>query len=344
MAAMTYSRDALLLDAEATADRLAGWIRDELRHRLHRGGAVIGLSGGIDSAVIASLCVRAIGPERVLGVALPETESEGASEKLARELARQLGIEFARQEISGGLAAMGCYDRRNEAIRAVFADFGDDWTAKITNPGSILDKEGFNFFRLTVTPPGGEPRSLRLPMDAYLQIVAASNLKQRLRMSALYYHAERLNRAVVGTANRDEFGQGFFVKYGDGGADLHPIVRLFKTQVFQLAEYLEVPEGIRNRPPTTDTYSADVTQEEFYYGLDFERMDLITWAMETGVDVAEVAVALGLEPAQIECAWANILRKRKATEYIRDLPHAPVGEGEPCPIDPVLTAPASRRR
>lgn len=339
---MTFTRDALLLDAEATTERLCDWIRSELRHRLRRNGAVIGLSGGIDSAVIAALCARALGPHRVLGVALPETESEGLSEQLARELAEHLGIEMVRNEISAGLAGLHCYDRRNEAIRTVFPGFQEDWTAKITNPGSILDKETFNFFTLTVTPPGGEAQSKRLPLDAYLQIVAASNLKQRLRMTSLYYHAESRNRAVIGTANRDEFGQGFFVKYGDGGADLHPIIRLFKTQVFQLAEHLQVPAGIRHRAPTTDTYSADVSQEEFYYGLDFERMDLITWGMETSVPARDIAATLGLEEAQVERAWENILRKRKATEYIRDLPTAPVGEGEPCALDPVLASAALR--
>jgi NAD+ synthase len=337
---MDFTLDALRMDADATADRLTGWIQNELRHRLKRSGAVVGLSGGIDSAVVAALCARALGPDRVLGVALPETESEGLSERLAREHAERLGIEFIRQEISAGLTGLGCYERRNEAIRMVFPDFEDDWSAKITNPGSILDKETFNFFTLTVAPPGGNPESKRLPREAYLQIVAASNLKQRLRMTSLYYHAESRNRAVAGTANRDEFGQGFFVKYGDGGADLHPIVRLFKTQVFELAEFLEVPEEIRHRAPTTDTYSADVTQEEFYYGLDFARMDLITWGMETGAAVSEIAAVLELEPAQIERAWMNIQRKRLATEYIRDLPAAPVGEGEPCAVDPVLATPA----
>jgi NAD+ synthase len=99
----------------------------------------------------------------------------------------------------------------------------------------------------------------------YLQIVAASNLKQRTRMSTLYYHAEMRNYAVIGTANKNEHDQGFFVKYGDGGVDIQPIAHLFKTQVYQLARYLGVPEEIQQRPPTTDTYSASCTQEEFSF-------------------------------------------------------------------------------
>ena len=337
---MEFSRDALTLDSEATAERLSAWIQDKVRHRLHRSGAVVGISGGIDSAVVAALCVRALGRDRVLGVALPEHESESMSETLAGELAERFGFELVRQEISPGLVGLGCYERRDEAIRQVFPDYDEGWTAKITNPGSILDKETFNFFTLTVTDPDGQANTLRLPRDAYLQIVAASNLKQRLRMTSLYYFAESRNQAVIGTANRDEFGQGFFVKYGDGGADLHPIVRLFKTQVFQLARHLGVPEGIVGRPPTTDTYSAEVTQVEFYYGLDFERMDLITWGMENGVPASEVARVLDLETGQIERAYSNIQRKRKATEYLRDMPTAVVGEEEKSEIDPILRATA----
>lgn len=335
---MEFSTHALDLDTDATRDRICAWILDQVRNVLHRSGAVVGLSGGIDSAVVAALCARSLGPDRVLGVALPEHESEGRSEQLARELAEQLGIELVTQEISPGLSGLGCYERRNEAIRTVFPGFRDDWTAKITNPGSILDKTTLNFFRLTVESPSGETFAARLPREAYLQIVAASNLKQRLRMTALYFHAESRNRAVVGTANRDELGQGFFVKYGDGGADLHPIMRLFKTQVFQLARELGIPSGIVERAPTTDTYSADVSQEEFFYGLDFERMDLITWAMETGVPVADVARTLALEPEQVERAMESILRKRVATGYLRAAPLCVVGETEKTEIDPVLAA------
>jgi NAD+ synthase len=340
---MQFDRHALDLNAESTTDRICTWIREQLRGELKKTGAVVGISGGIDSAVVAALCVRALGPKRVLGVALPEHESESLSEQLAHELSDQLGFELITQEISPGLAGLHCYERRNEAIQQVFPEFEDSWTVKITNPGSILDKDTFNFFRLTVQDRDGRIQTKRIPLHAFLQIVAASNLKQRLRMASLYYYGESLNRAVIGTANRDEFGQGFFVKYGDGGADLHPMVRLFKTQVFQLGRHLGVPATILDRPPTTDTYSADVSQEEFYYGLDFERMDLITLAMETGVPAERVAEVLELEPVQIERASANIMRKRTATAYLRSSPLAVVGSEETTPIDPVLAEPVRSR-
>ncbi len=332
---MRFDTHVLDIDAEATAQRLADFIRDRIRDPLRRQGAVVGLSGGIDSAVVVSLCVRALGPDRVLGVALPEFESDSQSADLARQLAEDLGIELITEEISGVLEAIGCYDRRNEAIRTVFPEFGEGWTAKITNPGSILDKQTFNFFHLTVTDPQGREHTRRLPSEAYLQIVAASNFKQRVRMTKLYYHAESRHRAVVGTGNRDEFGQGFFVKYGDGGADLHPIFRLYKTQVFALGRHLGVPAGILDRAPTTDTYSAEVSQVEFYYGLDFLRMDLIDWAMEHGVDPARVAGFLDLQPAQVERAMAHIRRKHVATEYLRSVPSELVGTESEASVDPV---------
>ena len=333
---MEFNRHALDLETESTADRLCSWIREQLRGELKKTGAVVGISGGIDSAVVVALCVRALGPDRVLGIALPEHESESISEQLARDLSGQFGFELITQDISSGLSGLHCYERRDDAIRQVFPEFEDSWTAKITNSGSILEKNTFNFFHLTVQDRDGRVQTKRIPSRAYLQIVAASNLKQRLRMASLYYFGESRNRAVIGTANRDEFGQGFFVKYGDGGADLHPMVRLFKTQVFQLGRYLDVPAAILERPPTTDTYSADVSQEEFYYGLDFERMDLITYAMETGVSAGRVAEVLELEPAQIERAFTNIMRKRTATAYLRSVPLGIVGADETTPIDPIL--------
>jgi NAD+ synthase len=341
---MEFHREVLDIDAEATAERIATYLRDQITGTLKKTGAVVGISGGIDSALVATLCTRALGADRVFGVALPGHESESVSAELARGLADHVGFTLAHQPISAALEGLGCYERRNEAIRRVFPEFQDDWTAKITNPGSILDKETFNFFRLTVESPEGTVLSRRIPAEAYLQIVAASNLKQRVRMTALYYHAERLNRAVIGTANRDELGQGFFVKYGDGGADLHPIVRLYKTQVFQLARHLGVPETILSRAPTTDTYSAEVSQVEFYYGLDFERMDLITWALEHSIPAAEVATVLHLETEQIERAFANIARKRVATNYLRSSPLELVGVGPVTPIDPVAAHPTASRR
>lgn len=313
---MAFTKDSLKIDAEKVVDELCQTMRNQIRKDLKKTGAVIGISGGIDSSVCAALAARALGPKRVVGIMMPETDSSPESEQLARELADTFGFETIKENISAGLAGLGCYERRDEAVKSVFPEFNSSYTSKITIPSNILEKDSFNFFNLTIANKDGE-KVKRLPLEAYLQIVAASNLKQRLRMTTLYYHAEKRNWAVVGTGNKDEHMQGFFVKYGDGGADLKPIAHLFKIQVYQIAEFLGVPQGIIKRTPTTDTYSAEVTQEEFFFGLDFYTMDMLWHAMETGVPAAEAANVLGISTEQAEKGYANIQRKITATEYLR---------------------------
>ena len=314
---MEFNKNSLGIDAAKVADHLSRTILTQIGDLLKKGGAVVGISGGIDSSVVAALCARALGPKKVVGIMMPETDSSPDSATLASELAAKFGFETITENITGGLAGMGCYQRRDEAMRLVFPEFDSTWKAKIVNPGNIMNKGTFNFFNLTIENEAGEVKSKRMPLRAYLQVVAASNLKQRLRMTTLYYHAEKRNWAVIGTGNKDEHEQGFFVKYGDGGADLKPIAHLFKVQVYQLAQYLGVPEGIIKRTPTTDTYSAEVTQEEFFFGLDFYNMDMIWYALEHDVPPAQAAAVLDLTVEQVERAYANIKRKIVATEYLR---------------------------
>jgi len=314
---LKFHKDSLIIDAEAVSEQLAQTVRQQIRGKLKKAGAVVGISGGIDSSVVLALCVKALGPKRVLGIMMPEKDSSPDSLTLARNLADKFGVETVVEDIAGGLEGLGCYRRRDEAIRQVFPEYDKGYKNKITIPTNILEKETFNFFNLTVESPNGEQQTKRMPPSAYLQIVAASNLKQRLRMTTLYYHAEKRNFAVVGTGNKDEHEQGFFVKYGDGGADLKPIAHLFKVQVFQLAKALGVTDEILGREPTTDTYSAGSTQEEFFFGLDFYRMDMLWFAMENGVPAEEAARVLNLTTEQVERAYYNIQRKIDATEYLR---------------------------
>ncbi len=317
---MEFTKDSLKIDPEQVADELCRTILNQIRGTLKKSGAVVGISGGIDSSVVAALCARALGPKKVVGIMMPETDSSPDSANLAEVLAAKLGFDTVTENISRGLVGLGCYRRRDEAIKQVFPEFDDSYKAKIINPGNILEKETFNFFNLTIENEAGESKTKRMPLKAYLQVVAASNLKQRLRMTTLYYHGELRNWAVVGTGNKDEHQQGFFVKYGDGGADLKPIAHLYKIQVFQLAEFLGVPDEIIKRQPTTDTYSAEVTQEEFFFGLDFYNMDMLWYAMEHDVSPAKAAAVLGLTEQQVEKAYTNIKRKIVATEYLRMSP------------------------
>ncbi len=317
---MKFDKDSLKIDADQVVEELCRVIRRQTGKEMSKTGAVVGISGGIDSSVCAALCAKALGPKRMVGIMMPETDSSSESERLARVLGEKFGFETIKEDISGGLAGLDCYEKRDEAIRSIFPDYTNKWKNKIVTPTSILEKETFNYFNLTVETEAGEVLTERMPLGAYLQVVAASNLKQRLRMTTLYYHAEKRNYVVIGTGNKDEHMQGFFVKYGDGGADLKPIAHLFKIQVFQLAEALGVPEEIIKRTPTTDTYSFEVTQEEFFFGLDFYTMDMLWHAMENNIPPAEAAQVLGLTTDQVEKGYANIKRKIVATEYLRAAP------------------------
>ncbi len=315
-----FDQRSLELDAAGEVDRIVAFLQENVLHRLHRQGAVVGISGGIDSSVALALCARAFGPQRVVGVLLPERESSPESAQLAHLLADRFAVQTMTEDISAALDGAGCYRRRDEAVKRVFPDFEPDWKSKITLPGNLLQEDRLNIFSLTVIQPDGSEHTQRLPLREYAQIVAASNFKQRARMAMLYYHAELRNYAVIGTPNKNEHDMGFFVKYGDGGADINPIGHLFKSQVFQLARFLDVPVEIQQRPPTTDTYSAGSTQEEFFYRIPFKILDLVWLGYERGVDHAAIASTLNLTIDQVERVIADIERKRRATEYLRTHP------------------------
>jgi NAD+ synthase len=317
---MGFSRDALKIDAEAVATQLTEVIRRQIRRDLRREGAIVGISGGIDSSVVVALCVRALGPERVLGVLMPERESSPDSALLATNLAEQLGIEYRTEDITGAVEAMGCYRTRDEAIRQVFPEFTPEYKSKITIGSNLLEDDSLNYFRVEIESPEGKTQSKRMRLKQYMEVVAASNLKQRTRMMTLYRHADQRNWAVAGTGNKDEHELGFFVKYGDGGADLKPIAHLFKMQVFQLAEYLGIPSDIVGRIPTTDTYSAEVTQTDFFFGVDFDILDPVWLAMERGLPASETAAALGLRTDQVDRIYKDIVRKQRGTDYLRREP------------------------
>jgi NAD+ synthase len=314
-----FSRDVMRIDEVQATAEIAQGIRDQVLGTLRRKGAVVGLSGGIDSSVTAALCVHALGKERVFGIFMPERDSSDDALRLGRLLADQLGIRSAVENIRPALDGLGCYARQLEAIRMVFPEYGEGWRCKLTLP-SILDSDRLNFTSLTVQDPQGQQRSARMPPAAYLQMVAATNFKQRSRKMMEYYHADRLNYAVAGTPNLLEYDQGFFVKQGDGAADFKPIAHLYKTQVYALAAHLGVPEEIRKRPPTTDTFSLAQSQEEFYFALPHADMDLCLWAHVHGVPAAEVAGVLRITAEQVERVYRDIEAKRRVAQYLHHVP------------------------
>jgi NAD+ synthase len=306
----------LYLDADAGVARIAEALRHQVGQELRRRGVVVAMSGGVDSSVCAALAAHALGPARVLGLAMPERESDPQSVPLAQEWAKELGIDFAVEDITPVLEAAGCYRRRDAAIRRVVPEYGEGWRCKVVLPEDRLDRNRLNLSSLVVESPAGERQTVRLPADAYREIVAATSFKQRVRKMMEYYHADRLHYAVLGTPNRLEYDQGFFVKGGDGLADVKPIAHLYKTQVYQLAEYFDVPDAVRSRRPTTDTYSLPQSQDEFYFSLPTREMDVALSAYDAGRSAAETAEELGLRPEQVERIYRDIAQKRATTRAL----------------------------
>ncbi len=307
-------KSALTIDAEAEVTRITQSLRELLRTKINRRGLVIGISGGVDSAVCAALCVKALGPKKVFGLLMPEQDSSENSTSLGELVAKQLGIDYEIKNISSTLTAIGCYEWRDKAIKSLFPEYDGSWKNKIVIEGGLEGK--INHFKLVVENPERELHSAVLPLNEYLTIVAATNFKQRVRKTTEYFHAERLNYAVIGTPNRLEYDQGFFVKGGDGLADIKPIAHLYKTQVYALAKYLGLPDLICNAIPSTDTYSLQQGQDEFYFALPYQQMDLALWGYNNGVAANIVASELNIPAEKIVYAYKDIETKRKTTRYL----------------------------
>lgn len=319
---MNFNKHSLEIDPVLVTDQIIEFLRFSVLRKLHKYGGVVGISGGIDSSVVLALCVKAFGLKRIAAIMMPEKESDPESERMARSLASYYKIEPVLEDITLALEGFNCYTRRDEAIKCVFPEYDPalGYQAKIGLPQNLLEEDTLNVFYLTILTPEGEQKKQRLTPRNYFQIVAASNFKQRTRMSILYYHAELRNFAVIGTANKNEHDQGFFVKYGDGGVDVKPIAHLYKTQIYQLADYLEIPEEIRSRKPTTDTYSAHSTQQEFFFRLPFDLMDPLWFAQENEIPLDELTSSIGLSDEQIQRAFNDFTRKSRTTEYLRTPP------------------------
>jgi NAD+ synthase len=317
-----FSKDIILLDnVEEVVNNIVSKMRSDVFQRLHRRGGVIGISGGIDSSVCLALSAKAFGPEKCLGIMMPEQDSNPESEMLARELASKFGVKAIIENLTNSLDGFNCYNRRDEAVKRVFPEYSPaTHKMKIGVKQSGLYSNLPPLFSVTIIDKEGVQKEKRLPANEYLQIVASSNFKQRARMSMLYYHAEALHYVVVGTPNKHEREQGFFVKYGDGGADIMPIGNLYKTQVYQLAEFLGIPKGIIDRTPTTDTYTAEQTQEEFFYQLPYNLMDRYWYGYENGYSPKEVAEVMGESEENVAAMFVNFERKYKTTEYLRISP------------------------
>lgn len=316
---MKFHKDILDIDCSQEAERICDFIREQLRlHR--REGAVVGLSGGVDSALCASLCTRALGKDRVFGLILPEKESNPVSREYALKQAQELGIRTEIIDITPTLESLGTYEKRDLLIKDIFPDYNSSCRAKMTLPPDLLSRDSLSVFTLTIENEKGETKTARPNKDILKGITAATNTKQRTRMIHLYYYAEKMNYLVCGTTNKPETIQGFFVKYGDGGVDIEPIAHLYKTQVYRLSEYLGVLESIRNRVPSPDTYSFEVSDEDFYFRVPYNHLDLLLYAWENRIGISEVCRVMELNENQVGRVFRDFNGKHKATECTRNMP------------------------
>ena len=315
----------LAIVAAAEAARIAAAMRAALCD-LGRQGFVVALSGGVDSAVCAALAAGAVGPSRVLALSLPEVEAPADAVARAQRIAAVIGIDCIVQDITATLDAIGCYRARDEAIRRVVPGYGPGWKSKIAIRGGVDGR--CNAFDLIVQDPDGGIQTHRLDPGSLMAIVAATSFKQRVRKTIEYFHADRLHYADVGTPNRLEYDQGFFVKQGDGAADVKPIAHLYKTQVCELARWLGLPDDVWRSEPTTGTYSLAQTQEEFFFGLPLPQLDCALWALNRGLPASELARLLGIDERRAAHIYRDIRQKRRGTRYLHAAPllTAPVPE------------------
>ena len=302
-------------DATGCLDRLAAEAARAIGG-LGRRGAVVATSGGVDSSVAAGICVRGLGPGKVQLLRLPERDVGDSSSQLGAELADALGADSIEEPITDALEGLGCYRQRDEAIRTVFPEYEPSWKHKLVRSAPSAS---ITVFSLVVERPDGTREQRRMPAEAYLSLLAATNMKQRVRKLREYTWADRLSYAVIGTPNLLEYDQGFFVKGGDGLADVKPIAGLYKGQVYALARELGLPEAIATRAPTTETFSLPQTQEEFYFGYSYERMDELMWGHAHDADPADLCDRVGMSAEEVGVAYSEIERRRTATAYL----HAP---------------------
>jgi len=317
---MKFSKDIILSNPEYEADLVRDFLSAQVKGVPKRDGIIVGVSGGVDSAVVASLAVRAVGKENVLGLILPEKESNPISAEYAVKVINSLGIEHIKVELTESVASFDAYKNRDKVIKEIFPDYTPEYKFNIYLPQNLLDVDRYNFYTLRVDDGKGNIREKRLTKKQLLAITAAANVKIRSRMIALYYWGEQENYLVAGTTNKTEFILGDYCKFGDGGTDVECVSHLYKTNIYELAEYLEVPKEIRERTPSPDTFSLPVSDTDFYFCLPFNILDPLLYAWQYNISAAETASALDLGEDQVKRAFRDFQSKHASTEHIRVLP------------------------
>lgn len=259
----------------------------ECMSQLERDGIIIGLSGGIDSAVVSLLCKRAVGSEKILALIMPDRDSKKEHIEDAQKFANENGIRTKFIDITPYLKKFDVYSYF-PLYKFLFVDSIRD----------KLVKRAYEYYERK-TDENPFTASIRGFKDKdYKSLLAKGNayyrIKHRIRMVLLYFYGELENRLVVGSANKSEYKIGFFVKHGcDDSTDIMPIINLYKTQVRELARYLKVPNNIIEKPPSPDILPG--INDEDAIGLSYEHLDLILLALELGWNNQKISYALSLD-------------------------------------------------
>ena len=305
---------------EESVNSICDFIKNEISTKFKKNGAVIGISGGIDSAVTAALCIRAIGSEKVLGLIMPEKESEPKSQILAKQFADNYNIKTEIIDISYILDSFGVYENKEKIVKEKFPNFNNDCKYRLVVPPKFENTVGIPY--LDILDEKNKQHKLKISSFEFLALTAATSIKHRVRMTMLYYHSEKNNFAVVGTTNKSEYLQGYFVKYGDGGSDIEPITNLYKSQIYQLGKFLNIPKEILLKDASPDVWSFTTNDEEFFYSVPYETVDLILYARENNLTVKEIQKFSNLSEENIE----NLLRlqnqKQNKSQHMREIPHS----------------------
>jgi NAD+ synthase len=305
---------------EKSVDSICDFIKNEISNKFQRRGAVVGLSGGIDSAVTTALCVRAMGHEKVLGLIMPEKESEPESQILAKQFANKYNIKTETIDISSILDSFGVYENKEKIVKEKFPNFNKNCKYRLVVPPKFENTVGIPY--LDILDDKNKQHKLKISSFDFLALTAATSIKHRVRMTMLYYYGEKNNFTVMGTTNKSEYLQGYFVKYGDGGSDIEPIVNLYKSQIYQLGQFLDIPKEILTKDASPDVWSFTTNDEEFFYSVPYDTVDLILYARENDLPIKEIQKLSNLSTENIE----NLLRfqnqKQNKSQHMREIPHS----------------------
>ena len=318
---MIFNRDVLKIDPAEHLEKLSKFIVQQLTVVFRRKGIVVGMSGGVDSSCMAAIAVHAIGKAKVVGLVLPEVETNPVSSEYAIKHAQALGIEHRQIDITDTVNSVVPYQWRDTFIQGLVPEYKPGYKYNISLPTDLLDRDTFSFYSLQVQMPDGQIKRKRLNLDEFHTITSFANIKIRTRMLHLYAEAERRNLLVAGTTNRTEFLLGDFCKYGDGGTDIEPLTYLYKNQIYQIAEHLGVIPEIIHRTPSPDTFSLPVSDQEFFFRIPFETLDHLLYAWEHEVPTSEAAKVLDISEEGVKRAYRDFASKHRATAHVREGTH-----------------------